>query len=925
MWPALMARRVEPVTPQGQSMRDNGEHPAHDLPMGERYPKLGNLTFKTSGVQPTSNYAQQDFKESAVEVANHVDATKVEDPFADTHETSGGVQRNASDSPHLSASAAALEKSTSQNFTEVRQTRTSSLRARLSAGEVVKNRNSKIMGFTDFTTNTPDSQRGVMYRSSLSLRKASKASTTSESNLLNGVSEPAHHTLRPYASVESLGRAPAKFVGGSRRVPPRRPSSRGSLYENSRPSTATTRPGSRDTGSSSIKDNRPSSKSGKDGRRSSIPVPKATAASQQPASAMDNNVNGIYAVDASFNEPRVSEQSSINPFEDSPQPMEATSVTITSEKATVTNAKSKKGALEAIVESPRHAYTFRRLSVKSPKYGPTLTISPSATKYIMGDSDKENRPSSRGKSKAKPLSSSGKQNERPQSSRRQSNPRISLLGPKGHEPKVEPTEVEEMAHNDVRGRDLRPISAQLSMGSRVQSVNDSFFDAPEHMKSEGDGGLRDTTNAREEAWISPMREKPYSNEDEATSVKDFAKVTRVAPPQGEEYDPFNYEITPVQRNRENDKLQTPALPLPKSRNTLGLETPAVAVEPCVVTPEHGKPESISPSSFPPRGSSRLDKTSPDTSKTLSVPAVIRDKAPSSSPFRETGPPTPPKDFVNRQNKLGSALGHASSQLDLMDEFKANGSTVTNRKRDSTAAASFRSNRSLVSSTSKSRFNFRGLFHKSSTEDTSAKKSKSSTLRTTHDHDFKPKSTDHNGKARLSRPTVQTNGSPFPSISEVHPIHRPIARPSPRSSAIITPTLSTLPTTATNNGSTISTRPTTPRTKRSPPPSSISNPTYTTDSLTNDFSAPSARYGSSPLADLSQSAISLLSSARQESSPSKKDKLLQIGKVLVDVITQARDAERAVEEARMALSKAEMARDACLEAVKRVGGMELRVG
>lgn len=45
---------------------------------------------------------------------------------------------------------------------------------------------------------------------------------------------------------------------------------------------------------------------------------------------------------------------------------------------------------------------------------------------------------------------------------------------------------------------------------------------------------------------------------------------------------------------------------------------------------------------------------------------------------------------------------------------------------------------------------------------------------------------------------------------------------------------------------------------------------------------------------------------------------------MDVITQARDAEKAVEEARMALGKAEMARDACLEAVKRVGGMELRV-
>lgn len=487
-------------------MRDNPDQPNHQLTMGERYPKLGDLTSKPNSGQLTSINAQQYSNGSAVKMVDGVDATNVEDPFADTNGTNKDVQRNVSDSSHLSASAAALEKSTSQNFTEVRQTRTSSLRARLSAGEVVKNRNSKITGFTDFTINTSDGQHGVMYRSSLSLRKTSKASTTSDTNLLNGISEAAHQTLRPYASVESLGRAPAKFVGGSRRVPPRRPSSRGSMYEDSRPSTATTRPGSRDTGSSSIKENHPSSRSRKDGRRSSIPVPKATTVNQQPASAMDVNVNGNYAVNTSTIEPRVSEQSSINPFEDSSQPMEATSVTITSEKATVTDAKSKKGALEAIVESPRHAYTFRRLSSKSPEYGPTLTISPSASKYIMGDSDKENRPSSRGKSKAKLLSASEKHNERPHSSCHQSNPRISLLGPGSHEKKAEPTEVEEMAKTEVHGRELLPISGQLSTGSRVQSVNDSFFDAPEHMKSEGDSGTRDTTNAQAEAWISPLKE-----------------------------------------------------------------------------------------------------------------------------------------------------------------------------------------------------------------------------------------------------------------------------------------------------------------------------------------------------------------------------------------------------------------------------------
>lgn len=44
--------------------------------------------------------------------------------------------------------------------------------------------------------------------------------------------------------------------------------------------------------------------------------------------------------------------------------------------------------LEAIEESPQHAYKFKRLSTASPEFGPILKISPSAERFIMGPDSK---------------------------------------------------------------------------------------------------------------------------------------------------------------------------------------------------------------------------------------------------------------------------------------------------------------------------------------------------------------------------------------------------------------------------------------------------------------------------------------------------------------------------------------------------------
>ena len=62
------------------------------------------------------------------------------------------------------------------------------------------------------------------------------------------------------------------------------------------------------------------------------------------------------------------------------------------------------GSLDAIEESPYRGYHTRRLSMLSPEHGPTLKISPSADRIIMGTgSDKENETPKKCKGKRRPL------------------------------------------------------------------------------------------------------------------------------------------------------------------------------------------------------------------------------------------------------------------------------------------------------------------------------------------------------------------------------------------------------------------------------------------------------------------------------------------------------------------------------------------
>ena len=228
-----------------------------------------------------------------------------------------------------------------------------------------------------------------------------------------------------------------------------------------------------------------------------------------------------------------------------------------------------------------------------------------------------------------------------------------------------------------------------------------------------------------------------------------------------------------------------------------------------------------PGNFPPRNSSRLvvpKYTSPPVS-------------PSNTKRRSSD------EFVIRQNKLGQSQGMGSSQI-----VHAGGQL----KRESTTGLSTSSQVSLSKTVLS---NFRGLFHK--------------------------RSGDHPIKAGKPKVTVTRNGSPFPPMSEVHPVHRP---------TLASTSLRKHPTSQLN----------------------IEVPTP----VTPMFKSP----GPSEVAAMTTLAMNLLDSARLEVSSPKKEKYLEMGRVMVDAVTQAREAEKAMVEAKHAARKAEVAYLRCAKSV-----------
>lgn len=418
---------------------------------------------------------------------------------------------------------------------------------------------------------------------------------------------------------------------------------------------------------------------------------------------------------------------------------------------------------------------------------------------------------------------------------------------------------------------LTPQYHESTGASTATSFNEPFFDAHSQPQASLDKGNdvhgQERNGTSEEPWIPPLAEITGVSSEEIPLTNGFlsteSQTENAIQPNhklSDEAGPFEATAIVARDFRKEplqDGLQTDDN---KSNEASSLEHTTFATRDLGKEPKSKEddasvihlpstPEQRSSLKFPnsgnhpPRSSSRMAHLDFTTAKNSPVSPLSAEEA----------PPTPPKDiknpqdFAHRQNNLGSLRGHGTSQVDLAHPAS---------NRDSTARES---SKSQASASKGSRSIFRGLFHKRTSENEPLK----------------------SGKKSNSKATVNpTSGSPFPPISEVHPIHRPTLASLARSVAT-----SPRPTTAA--------RPATPATPSlfSPLPSETSSSTHL--------------------------AMEILDLSRKERSSPKKEKLLQLGRIMVEGITQARNAEKAMEEAKQAARRAEVAYALCKKSLAEV--------
>ena len=903
----------------------------------ERYPVLGNTVRQVASddqlpvsrysasynLPPEMNSTPNNKTEAEGSSVAGEDIRRHSDPFKDGIYDSGPVvpAKDLVPSPlKPSAGAARVQKPIQdpKSLPEPRQTRTSFLRARLSAAQLDKNSPTKDTSVRDLKS-LNELVKGDT-DSLLALKEAKgRRSTTPAVN----------KSVSKKGSRDSIGsnRAPAQFVGGSRRpTHPRRPNSRGSHRDEYRvpsPPLPPNRPAPAKPVSRGEGDRDKDVEKGQAGpdvkpRKSSIPVPsmvidrtaqdsgkvvtperKNTRIQQARKEARDE-IGGIYQE---------------HPFSDLINVLQATQppATYNDRIPELLPHNHEPRVLEAIEESPQHTYQFKRLSVAAPKYGPTLKISPSAERYIMGNEEDlllnnmnskelEDRLKSKPSSSATPICATKKDIERPSSSQGLSrlSSRVGLIDPKVRERKAKSVDLGQVSPYRARtdsvqsNSDPRCQNAESSGKVTILSAdasNDPFFDAPEELLC----GLEDeaaTTKAQkqcgnidEAAWISPLEKK--TSRSSSPGRRDMLAL--------DDYLPEHFQRQSI-GDMKGDNLKgdrkTDMTPPPKDTSFQNLDivvkdfapqSVVSRVGPAKHTPStpaqthgkqfhrHGHPRRSSSRISPPDFTSpKNHNSSPLVSKnTRTLPANSDSKVTeSTSSTTEKKPPTPPKyspkEFDHRQNNPGLLQGFDSSQVDVdvtaskHDSARrdpTNHDSIT--KRDSAAHDSHRSQNSMSKGVLS---NFRGLFHKRSSNE-SLKSSK---------------------KPSKSKISINANGSPFPPISEVHPIHRPTLASTARARTI-TPTANNPPST-----------PATTPSFTSPQPTEVSTSTTL--------------------------AMQLLEAARNEDSSPKKERLLKLGQFMVDAITQARDAEKAMEEAKQASRKAEVASALCKRSLGEVEKM-----
>ena len=935
-WPVLHPEQRSSTGTLQDMLRETGSQLTQQAVAGEkeRYPVLGNTVRQVASDDqlPVSRYSasynlhpdafsmpttKMEAEESSIAGK---DIRRYSDPFKDGTYDSGPVvpAKDLVPSPLKPSVGATRVRKPVQDpkyVPEPRQTRTSSLRARLSAAHLDNDGPTKDASVKD--SKSPNELVKGDEDSLLALKEAKGRRLTTP---------VVDKLVSKKASRDSIGsnRAPALFVGGSRRpAHARRPNSRGSHRDEYRvpsPPLPPNRPAPARPVSRGENDRDKNVEKGQTGpnvkpRKSSIPVPRTVTdrnarddgnvvtperknmRSRQARKEARDEIGGIYRE---------------HTFADLVDELQATQppATYNDRIPELLPDTHEARVLEPIEESPQHTYQLKRLSVAAPKYGPTLKISPSAERYIMGnDKDEllnkkkskelENRFKSNPSSSTTPISTTKKDIERPSSSQGLSrlSSRVGLIDPKVRERKARSVDLGQVSPyrartdsvqstSDPRRHDPELIGKVTKPTTDVS--NDPFFDAPEEPLCRLEDEIATTktqkqcVNIDEAAWISPLEKKP--SRSSSPGLRDTLTLDDYLPGHLPVQSTEDMKGDGLKEDRKADMTQAP-----KDTSFRDLDIVVKDFAPQLVvssvgpakhtpsTPAQTQGKQLHHPRHPTRSSSRESppdftgsknhNSNPLTSEnSRTLPVNIDSKViESTSSTAEKKPPTPPKylpkEFDHRQNNPDLLHGFDSFQSDVEGSAAKHDSArrdLTKRdsitKRDSAAHDSHRSE----NSTSKGVLsNFRGLFHKRSSNE-SLKSSK---------------------KPSKSKVSINANGSPFPPISEIHPIHRPTVASAARART-------TTPT-ANNPSSTPATTPS----FTSPQPTEVSTSTTL--------------------------AMQLLEAARTEGSSPRKERLLKLGEFMVDAITQARDAEKAMEEAKQASRKAEVANALCKRSLGEV--------
>ncbi|KAI9753573.1 MAG: hypothetical protein M4579_005091 [Chaenotheca gracillima] len=769
-WPALLPKTANNADPVHKTIR--GTQSADGLRAAERYPSQKGSLMAVS----------EDGSPSVIRKP----ITKRDDSVSDMS------------APGSTPAKPADEKT--PNFSFPRQTRTSALRAKISANVVSAGSSSNAKSAAPAVDSPAVKETREGGRT---LHKSSKASKQ-PSRPGSGLSRKS--PSRP--SVRFQGRNPAKMVAGSRRPEGHRPSSRSSTRDKASSDAET-------------KDDTPLIQAVNEPNRI-VPMPDRQPSDKPRSSLPKRRAATFSKADVSSTNAEGGQKGQPGP---EPRPVVDPGFAVYEDRrlhndkkdGQASNSMSKKD----VANSMAQVYHTRQVKSDHPDLAPTMKIAEEADCVILGVScpDEVPQPLVTKASKSSLKKDTGLHRRVVKNEFRKSKDADHQEIPSPTEgPNPIDTKVIDLTSPDAKDEkcDTKAKSADKETLKNLGEDCDPFVDQKTRPQSQPE------TSKHAPAYASlisdyiageiPAEKEFYCGLEVAEPVhapaskvvsKDNNSKSPLSPVMEKGGSPTTKSTVATQQTSPQATQATgkPVQHQDKQRQYLG--------PPHRTTSSETKPKV---SAFPPRASSRMPPIEP----TIKPPAI---------PKKDTiAPPRVSKDFPEIQNQLGSSKGHGSVQVALQPEDE--GKKAEPRRRS----------KSMLSIS-----NLKGLFRRGSAEPLSGHRA--------------TKATKSSSSKNVVGPTTTISG------------------PEDKKSRLLT------------KQSTV-----------------VTNTTITSNGTVTGNARPA---NDVEITKASGAAMHILETARQESDPSRKERLLEIGKVMVDAITHAQEAEKAMEEAKVAADKAEM--------------------